>query len=94
MTERLVSWLVIVTGLISTGVGLAVATGRLKHARRAYHRTQTLYDAMPEGWTSWFLQGFSGLTMGTHWLRATLAFIGWSLAGLGLIGLGVRLVWR
>ena len=94
MTEQVVSGLVIATGLISTGVGLTIAGRRLRHAGRAYRRTQTLYETLPEGWASWFLQGFSGLTVGTHWLRAILAFTGWALAGLGLISLGLRLVWR
>ena len=92
--ERVVSALVIATGLISTGVGVAVATSRLREARRAYRRTEFVYRAMPEGWTSWFVEGFSTMAMGTHWFWASVALVTWTLAGLGLIGLGLRLLSR
>ena len=94
MTELVVSGLVIATGLISAGVGMAVAAGRLRTARRAYRRTTALHAATSEGWGAWFLGGFSGVTMGTQWLSAvTVGFI-WTIAGLGLISLGIRLFSR
>ena len=94
MTELVVSGLVIATGLISAGVGMAVAAGRLRTARRAYRRTAALHAATSEGWGAWFLGGFSGGTMGTQWLSAVTAWFIWTIAGLGLISLGIRLFSR
>ena len=94
MTERVMSGFVIATGLVSSGVGILTAMHRVRLAVRAYRKTETLYAAMPEGWTSWFLGGFSGLTAGTHWLRAIAALAGWMMVGALLIGLGVALFWR
>ena len=81
MMEWLVSTLVMATGLLSAGVGVAAAAVRLKDAGRAYRKTETLYATMPEGWSSWFLGGFSGMAVGLHWLWAALIVIGWTTAG-------------
>ena len=94
MVEQCVGWLVIAMGLIAAAVGIAVAIHRLQTASRVYHRTAILYDAMPEGWTSWFLKGFSTLSVGSHWVLASLLLIGWMTAGACLVGLGLRLFWR
>ena len=94
MAELFVSGLVIVTGLTAAGVGVAAAASRLRVARRAYRRTVTLYTASPGGWGSWFVGGFSAVTMGTQWLSALVAWFIWTLAGVGLIGLGLRLFSR
>ncbi len=88
----LISGLVIVTGVIAGSVGVATASSRLRVACRAYHKTATLYASMPEGWSSWFLGGFSELTLGTHWLWAGLALLGWLIAGVGFVSLGFRLL--
>ncbi len=94
MIERFMSGLVIVMGLVAAGVGIVTANHRIRAAGRAHRKISTLYAAMPEGWSSWFVGGFSSLTVGTHWLRATLALTGWRLAGVFLMGLGPRLFWR
>ena len=94
MIEQVASGLIIATGVMSSAVGIAAAGGRLRTAGRAYRRTETLYEAMPEGWHSWFLGGFSGVTMGTHWLRAIIVLASWTVAGLCLITLGLLLIWR
>lgn len=94
MSEHLVSGLVIVTGVLATAVGVAASVNRLRTAGRAYRRIETLYGSMSEGWTAWFLEGFSGVSLGTHWVWAMLVLVGWSLAGIGLISLGLRLLWR
>ena len=91
MIERVMSGLVIVTGLTATSVGVLAATHRLRAASRAYRKTETLYAAMPDGWGSWFLGGFSSLTVWTHWLLAAIALTGWVLAGVFLMSLGLRL---
>ena len=93
MAELFVSGLVIATGLISAGVGIAVAAGRLRTARRAYQRTVALHTAAG-GWEAWFLSAFSGMTMGTQWLWAAASWLVWTLAGVCLIGLGLRLFSR
>ncbi len=94
MSEGAASGLLILMGLISAWVGMALASTRLRAAGRAYRKTETLYETMPEGWASWFLGGFSGLTMGIHWLWAALALAAWGAVGLCLIGLGLHVVWR
>ncbi len=94
MMERFMSGLVIAMGLIATGVGIATAMHRLRVAGRVHRKFATLYATTPEGWASWFLGGFSSLTVGSHWFWATAALTGWSVAGLCLIGLGLQLFWR
>ena len=94
MDERVVSGLAIMMGVISACIGTMWAATRLRAAGRAYRKTETLYAAMPDGWSSWFLGGFSGLTVGAGWFRAAAAWVVWMVAGLGLIALGLRLFWR
>ena len=91
MTELVTSGLVIAAGVLSAGVGYLVAAGRLRTARRVYRKTEALNATLPESWGSWFLGGFSGVTMGTQWLSAAAVWLVWTLAGVGLIGLGLRL---
>ena len=94
MIAHSISGLVILMGLVCGGVGIAMAVGRCRVASRAYRRTGLLYEAMPDGWASWFLGGFSSLTVGSYWLYAMMALVGWTAAGLFLIGLGLQLLWR
>ena len=91
MLKPLVSGLVIATGLVSAGVGVAAAAGCLRDANRIYRKRERLFETMPDGWSSWFWSGFSGLTIGAQGLRATVALAGWTIAGLCLIGLGLQL---
>ena len=93
MSERIISGLVILMGLIAGGVGVAMARHQLHAAGRVHRKTELLYAAMPEGWGSWFLGGFSILPAGSRWLWAAAALASWTLIGLLLIGLGIRLGW-
>lgn len=86
------SGLVILAGLLSAWVGVAMAASRVRIARRAYRKIEGLAAATPDGWHGWFLDGFSGLTVGVRWLSALAAWLGWTLAGAWLIGLGIRLL--
>lgn len=92
--ERLISGLVIVMGAIAMVVGVLMAMRRLQLAGRFSRRIAVLSDTMPEGWSSWFLRGFSGITMGTHWLVAAAVLIGWVAAGVCLMSLGLQLFWH
>jgi hypothetical protein len=94
MGEWVVSGLAIMIGVISAWIGTMWAADRLRAAGRAYRKTETLYAAMPDGWSSWFLGGFSGLAVGAGWFRAAAGWTVWMLAGIGLIALGLRLFWR
>ena len=94
MLEGTASGLLILMGLISVWVGMALASTRLEAAGRAYRKTETLYETMPEGWASWFLGGFSGVAMGTHWLWAAMALAAWVMVAVCLIGLGFQVVWH
>ena len=84
--------LTILTGLTAVGVGMAVAARSLASARRVYRKTAAHSAATLEAWGSWFLGGFSGMTMGIRWLYAVALWLGWAAAGVGLIGLGIRLL--
>jgi hypothetical protein len=84
----MVSGLAVITGLIAVGVGVSAAVSRIREALRAYHKTATLYAAMPDGWLSWFLGGFSEVTIGVRYLRATAILVWWAATGLCLIALG------
>ena len=90
MAAFVVSGLVMATGVVSAVVGMVAARSRLRAAGRTYRRMEMLYGAMPEGWGSRFVSGFSGLTMGAHWLWATLVLMGWLAAGVLLISLGLQ----
>lgn len=92
MSDLLISGLVITTGVMSAGVGVLTATHRLQIARRAYRRTEALNDTLLGGWNDWFLGGFAGLSLGTQWLSAAAVWLLWTLAGAGLIALGVQLL--
>ncbi|GEM_PF-1973916 len=92
MSGFIMSGLIITTGLMSAGVGLASAAHRLQLARRVYRRTEALNAALLGGWDSWFLGGFADVTMGIQWLSAIAGGLLWTLAGVALIAFGVRLV--
>jgi len=89
--QWVVGSLTILTGLTAVGVGMAVATRSLASARRVYRRTTSRSSATLEAWGAWFVGGFSGMTMGIRWLYAVALWLGWTAAGIGLVGLGVRL---
>ena len=86
------SLLVIATGALAASIGILSARRRIWIARRAHQRTQTLYASIPEGWNFWFVGGFARLTMGTRWLWAAASWLAWTVAGMCLIALGVRLL--
>ena len=89
--EQVLSVLMMTTGVLAASVGVAAARSRVRAAQRAYEKTSTVYAAMPEGWSSWFLGGFSSLTMATRALRAAGAWLAWTVLGVGLIGCGIWL---
>ncbi len=92
MTEAdLGSGIVIILGVMVLGVGALAAAGRLHDATRAHRKTAALSNTMPEGWSSWFLDGFSGVSIGLRYLRVTLLLVSWAAAGLCLIALGLSL---
>ena len=91
MTERWISTLIILTGVVAASVGLLIASSRLRAAGRAYRKIGAFYDTMSDGWSSWFLGGFSGLTVGTHWLWA-MATLALSMSvGLWFVVCGLQL---
>jgi hypothetical protein len=90
MLAIVVSGLLIATGVLAVGIGVTVASHRVRSARRAHHLTAVLCAGHPDAWRAWFLDGFSGLTLGTRWLSAAGALGAWGMAGACLIGLGLR----
>ena len=92
--HELIGGLTILMGLIAAFVGMVVANHSIHSARRTYRRTTLLSAASLGGWGSWFLSGFSGMTMGVQWLYAVGLWLIWTVAGLGLIWLGIQLCAR
>ena len=90
--SALVASLLIATGLLSVVIGCAVAGGRLQAALRLYHRTASVAPIAPEEWRAWLLGGFSGMSVGLEGLSAVALWTIWAVAGLCLIGLGIRLL--
>ena len=94
MTQLIMAALTVATGLMAAWVGVVAAKQGVRTAHRAYHRTAALSTAASEGWSTWFLGGFSSVSMGIRWLFAVTAWMAWTLAGAGLIGLGIRFFGR
>ena len=91
MAIGVVSVLLVVMGLTSAWVGALIARRAVRTAHRTHHRTTSLSPATLDGWDAWFLDGFSALTAGIRWLSALGAWLGWTIAGAGLVWLGLRL---
>ena len=92
VTQLVMGGLMIATGLVALAVGCVMAGHALRDARRAYLRTASLSTATLESWSSWFLDGFSGVTMGIRWLFAIGLWLGWTVIGICLIGVGIRVL--
>ena len=94
MAQWVMGGLLITMGVVAAGMGVAAAGRCLRAAHRSYHRTAPLCAASVEGWGAWFLGGFTGVTMGIRWFYAVAVWLGWTLAGVVLLGLGIRLLGR
>ena len=86
--------LIIAIGFIAVGAGSASAKHTFRVAHRSYYRTNSLVTTISDGWESWFLGAFSGLTMGIRWCAAIAVWIILTASGLGLIGLGIQLLYQ
>ena len=89
---HLVSGLMMTTGVLAGGVGALTARQMLQDAGRAHARIVSRTTGILESWDAWFLGGFSRIAMGVRWLFAMVAWIGWTLVGMGCIGLGIQLL--
>lgn len=78
-------------GAGSVAAGLLVASRRLRKVKRAHHKRGLVHAALPEGWGTWFFQGFSDVTMGTRWIVTILLLVFWIGLGVSLFSLGLRL---
>ena len=87
-TQWIAGSLIILTGLVAAGVGIAVASRSLRATRRAYCRIVSRSASTLDPWGTWFLGGFSGLAMGIQWLYTVLAWLTWAVAGTVLIRIG------
>jgi len=76
---------------MAIGMGLVLAVSRLRRTRRVHRKRGLVHAAMPEGWGSWFFQGFADVTMGTRWVVAVLLLTFWSVLGVTLVSLGIHL---
>ena len=91
MGQTVISGLALTTGLLAVGVGVVAGRHSLRDVRRLYRRTSGLGSAVEAGWRGWFFSGFSGVTMGVQWLVAASLWMAWTLAGVSLVALGLRL---
>ncbi|MBI3321946.1 MAG: hypothetical protein HYZ91_06745, partial [Candidatus Omnitrophica bacterium] len=57
-------------------------------------RTASIPAVASEGWDAWFLDGFSVLSTGLRGVGAAAAWLVWTIAGISLIVLGIRLFSR
>jgi hypothetical protein len=71
------------------GVGLWLSASRLRRTKRVHRKRGLIHAAMPEGWGSWFFQGFVDVTMGTRWVVAVLVLAFWVFLGIGLLCMGL-----
>ncbi len=92
MSVWVVSGLVCATGIVALLIGGLVCGLRFRSAQRTFERTTAMSHRVDDGWETWFMDGFSRVAVGMQGLRALAVGIGWSVAGLGLIGIGLRLL--
>ncbi len=93
MPQWIVSILCLGGGFIAISLGVLLARDRLRRARRLHRKTGLIHAAMPEGWGSWFFQGFADVTAGTRWAVAACILAFWMIVGIGLMSLGVHFGW-
>jgi len=91
MAQAVMGGLTIVMGLVAAGVGLVMAQHQLHVAHQSYHRMATRNAAMAWDLRAWFFGGFSGVTCGLRGLYAVALWLAWTVAGVGVVGLGIRL---
>jgi len=85
-----VGGVLVAMGCLSAGVGWIIAGRTLRLAHRTHGRTASRAATVLDGWDTWFLGGFSNLTMGLRSLYAMAVWAAWTVAGLALIGLGLQ----
>jgi hypothetical protein len=90
MMQAVMGALMVAIGCLSAGVGVVLARNRWRAAHRSFHRTASLSAATAEGWDSWFLGGFSEVTMGIRRLSTVLAWLVLTLAGAWFVGAGIK----
>ena len=91
MSSPVLGFVCMLGGAGSLAVGLLVVTRRLRRIARVHHKRGLVHAAMPEGWGTWFFQGFSDVTMGTRWAVTILLLVFWIGLGVSLFSLGIRL---
>lgn len=91
MAQAVMGGLTIVMGLVATGVGFVIAQHHLHMANQSYRRMAMRHATMAWDWGAWFFGGFSGVTCGLRGLSAVALWLAWTVAGVGVVGLGIRL---
>jgi len=91
MAQGLLGTLCVTSGLLAVGMGLWLSASRLRRTRRVHRKRGLVHAAMPEGWGSWFFQGFADVTMGTRWMVAGLTLAAFLVLGVSLVCLGLHL---
>ena len=90
MMERLMGMLIILSGGVLFGVGIAMASRHVRQAGRVRARTAARSASAVDGWSDWFLAGFLEVATGVRWLSAADAGSLLAATGLGLIGFGAQ----
>lgn len=93
MPEQLVSAVYLISGVVVMASGVGVTRQRLKQVLQARRKTAWVSAAMPEGWRSWFFEGFSTVTAGARLTVSLVLLAACLLVGTGLVGVGLRLAW-
>ncbi|PIQ83359.1 MAG: hypothetical protein COV75_08035 [Candidatus Omnitrophica bacterium CG11_big_fil_rev_8_21_14_0_20_63_9] len=90
MPQVILSGLLMLTGIVAAGVGLAMARQNVRTAHRIHARTAARSTVIMEDWSGWFVGGFSSVTTGLRAICAVSIWLLWTAAGAALIVLGIR----
>ena len=91
MAHILMGGFTIAMGLVAVSIGVLMAQQHLDLAHQSDHRMARRRAAMPWDWQAWFFGGFSGVAFGLRGLWAIALCVAWTLAGFGVVGLGIQL---
>ena len=91
MPTWMTSLLCLVGGLASVGTGVVLAAGQLQRVGRLHQRRHRVLGGLPEGWGTWFAQGFADLMLGRSLVFALGVLTFWTGLGLWLAAVGLGL---
>ena len=92
MIDAVMGGLIFVMGVMTAWLGLTAVHHDLKTAEQAFQRIGRPAVTTFEAWDSWFLTGFSAVTVGLRWLFAVVAWFFLALFSTGYLWLEIQLL--